>query len=105
MKESTSRRRFTEALEMVTSVMVIAGVLLFGFVVYRSFIHPAEAVQTPEPVAGTVLPALPGYNWREHSETLVLAMRQGMSFLRGQHTVLSRALQSRKRRKNEGISH
>jgi len=77
MKENVSARRFKETLELVTSIIVIAAVLLFGFVVYRSSIHPAEAVQAAEPEVGTVLPALPGYSWGQHGKTLVLAMRTG----------------------------
>jgi hypothetical protein len=78
-----SGRRFKEALEVVTSIMVIAGIILFGFVSYRILSHhPAESAQVaPEgPAVGTVLPALPGYNWQQHSETLLLAIRKGCHF-------------------------
>ena len=79
MKNSYSLN-FKEALEIVTSIMVVVGVLLFGFVVYRQLIHPTGAVQAAEPAEGTVLPALPGYNWAQHRETLVLAIRTGCHF-------------------------
>ncbi|MGA3189127.1 MAG: hypothetical protein ABSF22_18635 [Bryobacteraceae bacterium] len=102
MKENAGGRGFKETLETMTSIMVIAGVLLFGFVVYRSFIHPTEAVQAAEPAVGTILPALPGYNWDQHSETLVLAMRTGCHFCEDS-LPFYRDLQSRKRREIEGL--
>jgi hypothetical protein len=77
--EGTSGRSVKETLEIVTSVMVILGVLLFGFVVSRS-LSSKETVQQEEPAVGTLLPALPGYNWGDHSKTLVLGLRKGCSF-------------------------
>lgn len=75
-----SERGLKEKLEMVTNTMVIAAVLLFGFVIYRSYIHPTESTQQGEPAAGTALPALPGYSWNQHNETLLLVMRKGCHF-------------------------
>ena len=75
-----SGRGFKETLEVVTSITVIAGVLLLsGFVVYRSLNHPAESAQVP-PAVGAALPALPGYNWGQHSKTLLLVIRKGCHF-------------------------
>jgi hypothetical protein len=59
--------------------MVIAGVLLLGLVVYQSR-NPKVAALQEEPVVGTVLPALPGYNWSQHSETVVLVIRKGCPY-------------------------
>jgi len=73
------RGGFKEKLEVVTNIMVIAGVLLFGFVLYRSYTNQAKLV--PEaPAVGTVLPALPGYSWDGHSQILLLALRKGCHF-------------------------
>jgi thioredoxin-related protein len=80
MKESTSRRSIKEILEVVTSVMVVVGVFLFGFVVYRSLSHPKQAVQVTEPAVGTVLSALPGYSWGQHRKSLVLVVRKGCHY-------------------------
>jgi len=70
---------FKEKLEVVTNIMVIAGVLLFGFVLYRSYTNQAKLVQE-SPAVGTVLPALPGYSWDGHSQILLLALRKGCHF-------------------------
>lgn len=79
MKEDIRSRGFKEKLEVATSIMVIVGVLLFGFMVYRSLTSPAKLV--PEvPAVGSILPALPGYGWDGHSEVLLLALRKGCQF-------------------------
>lgn len=74
-----NRGGFKEKLEIVTNIMVVAGVLLFGFVLYRSLTNHGNSA--PEaPAVGTVLPALPGYGWDGHSQVLLLALRKGCHF-------------------------
>ncbi len=68
-----------EKLEVVTNIMVIAGVLVFGFVLYRSYTNHAGSAQEA-PAVGTVLPALPGYGWDGRSQSLLLALRKGCHF-------------------------
>jgi hypothetical protein len=79
---STGRGGFKEKLEMVTNIMVIASVLVSGFLLYRSYTNTntSRATRLPEPAAGTVLPALPGYRWDGHSHILLLALRKGCRF-------------------------
>lgn len=68
-----------EKLEVVTNIMVIAGVLVFGGVLYWLYTNHAKSL--PEaPAVGTVLPALPGYSWDGHSQSLLLALRKGCHF-------------------------
>lgn len=79
MKTSISRDGFKEKLEVVTNIMVIAGALVLGFVLYRSYTNHTSSV--PEkPTVGTVLPALPGYSWDGRSQSLLLALRKGCHF-------------------------
>jgi len=79
LKENMGSRGFKAKLEVTTNIMVIAGVLVFGFVVYRSLTNHAKFA--PEaPAVGTVLPALPGYSWDGHSQILLLALRKGCHF-------------------------
>jgi len=70
---------FKEKLEVVTNIMVIAGVLMFGLVLYRSYTHRAK-MALEAPGVGTVLPALPGYGWDGHNQVLLLALRKGCHF-------------------------
>jgi hypothetical protein len=71
LKPGMGSRGFKEKLEMTTNIMVIAGVLLFSFVVYRSLTNHAKFA-SDAPAVKTVLPALPGYSWDGHSQILLL---------------------------------
>lgn len=93
---SVGSRGFKEKLEVMTNIMVIAGVLLFGLVLYRSFTDHAKLA--PEaPAVGTVLPALPGYRWGGHSQILLLALRKGCHFCEASMPFYRELLKAEKR--------
>lgn len=63
-------------LEIATNVAVILAVVGVGWLLYKN----RTTAQPMAPAVGTALPALPGYSWDSHGETLVLAMRNGCYF-------------------------
>ncbi len=79
LKESTNSDGLKEKLELATNIMVIASVIVFGYIVWHSFTSRAKSAPE-QPSVGTVLPALPGYSWGDHSQTLLLALRTGCHF-------------------------
>jgi hypothetical protein len=73
------RAGLKEKLEVATNIVVIVGILVFGFVLYRSYTNYSK-VAPQAPAVGTVLPALPAYSWDGHSQVLLLALRKGCHF-------------------------
>jgi len=74
-----SKGELKEKLELVTNIIVIVGVLALGGGFFWLYTNQAKSV--PEaPAVGTVLPALPGYNWDGHTQSLLLALRKGCHF-------------------------
>jgi hypothetical protein len=69
-----------EKLEVVTNIVLICLACVIGY----HFWQACRSVEYPPPPAsikvGDQLPSLPGYNWKAHDHTLVLALKAACRF-------------------------
>ena len=68
--------KFKRYLEITTDIAVILAVIGVGVLFCRNWVRSRQLA----PAVGTTLTAIPHYNWADHGETLLLAIRRGCHF-------------------------
>lgn len=71
------------AVELIANIAIIlvCGLLCWTFFTHKGLVRGASVGEAGVPsLEGLALPALPGYSWGSHSQTLVLGIRKGCHF-------------------------
>lgn len=71
-----------QRIEVVANIAIIVFLVSIGVLYFVSFLRsrPKTSAVPNEVKVGEQLAALPGYNWRSHAHTLVLALRYGCHY-------------------------
>jgi hypothetical protein len=68
-----------DKIEVIANIVFITMVFVLGVVAIRSMVFSSKNSES-EPQVGSQLPNLPGYEWKTHDLTLVLALQKNCQY-------------------------